>query len=70
MNDFTKEELEEIKSCLKYIIASGVAPYSCLTISLKKKTQSMIDNYCEHLWSDGSGNNVICVKCHKDDGKR
>lgn len=46
MNDFTKEELEEIKRCLKYMINGGLTPYSYLTMALKKKIQTMIDNYC------------------------
>ncbi len=45
MREFTKEELQEIKRCLKYMIKGGVTPYSCLTIELNKKVQSMIDNY-------------------------
>jgi len=48
MNDFTKEELQEIKRCLSYMINGNVTPYSCVTIGVKKKIQSMIDNYkCE-----------------------
>lgn len=48
MNDFTKEELEEIKRCLKYMIDGGVTPYSCVTLDVKKKIQLMIDNYDKH----------------------
>lgn len=48
MNEFTKEELQELKRCLKYMITGHVTPYSALTINMKKKIQSMIDNYCEH----------------------
>ena len=54
MNDFTKEELKEIKRCLKYMIKGGITPYSLLTISIDKKIQAMIDNYvynkttCKH----------------------
>ncbi len=50
MDEFTKEELQEIKRCLKHMIQGGITPYSCLTIDIKKKVQSMIDNYCEHAW--------------------
>lgn len=43
MNDFTKDELEEIKRCLKYMIDGGITPYSTLTLALKKKIQSMLE---------------------------
>ena len=52
MNDLTKEELQEIKRCINYMIKGGVTPYSSLTLQIKKKIQSIIDNYCDHkpLW--------------------
>ena len=68
MNDFTKEELEEIQRCLKYIVKSGINPYSCVTLDAKKKVHSMIDNYCEHEWAfyiSPHGNVVRCNKCNK-----
>lgn len=54
MNDFTKEELEEIEDGL---ILSLQQPHCDSTWAnsvrdLRKKIQSMIDNYCEHE-SDG-----------------
>lgn len=49
MNDFTKEELEEIKRCLKYMIKGGVTPYSLLTIDVKNKIQFLLDNQCEEI---------------------
>lgn len=48
MNDLTKEELQEINRCLKYMIKGGVTPYSSLTMAVKKRVQAMIDNYCQH----------------------
>jgi hypothetical protein len=48
MNDFTKEELQEIKRCVKHMISGDVTPYSCFTISVNKKLRSMIENYCDH----------------------
>src|ERR1041385_3698155 len=47
VNDFTKEELGELKRCVKYMIEGGVTPYSSLTMALNKKLQSLIDNYCD-----------------------
>lgn len=64
MSEFTKEELEEIKRCLKYMINGGVTPYSLLTMDIKKKIQSMIDNYCEHEHLKGVGKEYrVCRMC-------
>lgn len=74
MNDFSKEELDEIlffielhknKYRLKYPEA------------LLNKLQSMIDNYCEHesngYWSqlaDCSYHSLRCSKCRKEFGRQ
>ncbi len=47
-NEFTKEDLQEIKRCVVYMTKGGTTPYSLFTLEVKKKIQSMIDNYCEH----------------------
>lgn len=64
MNDFSKEELEEIKRCLKYMINGGITPYSLLTMNTKKKVQNIIDR---HSMDDCPGNGEclanICDKC-------
>jgi hypothetical protein len=39
MNDFTKEELEEITYCVHFVHGDCV---------FEEKIQSMIDNYCEY----------------------
>lgn len=47
MNDFTKEELEELLICCD----SGINddhPLEDWKAALQVKIQSMIDNYCEH----------------------
>ena len=46
MNDFTKEELEELKSCVHWKISAG--QQNSLSRLLIGKIQSMIDSYCEH----------------------
>jgi len=69
MNDFTKEELEDIRNSLGIWIRSENANPQSI-ISLRDKIQSMIDNYCEHMWTDGSGNNIFCAKCQMHAGKR
>lgn len=45
MKEFTKEELQEIKRCVKYMINGGTTPYSSLTMEINKKLNHMIDNY-------------------------
>lgn len=66
MNDFTKEELQEIKRCVKYMIKGGTTPYSCFTVEINKKLQLMIDKYCKHeeveMDCDG-GISLVCSNC-------
>lgn len=66
MNDFTKEELKLIIDKLGLLRFSQFEGCG----KLVNKIQSMIDNYCEHMWTDGSGNSIYCVKCHALGGKR
>lgn len=47
MNDFTKEELEELKRCCNWIINCQDTHYTSVTYILLKKINSMIDKYCE-----------------------
>ena len=67
MNDFTKDELEQLYHCAKF-----VTEYNWLHDryeGLMKKIQSMIDNYCEHipiLELNWKGEDIfICNKCGK-----
>ncbi len=67
MNDFTKEELEDIKS--KYEFLSIIEPYSLEHLkfirNLTGKIKSMIDNYCEHeFYLNGCGEGIY-AQCHK-----
>ncbi len=48
MNDFTKEELEDICYAVFNFYKEGYELPSQKTGALYKKIQSMIDNYCEH----------------------
>ena len=52
MNKFTKEELKEIKRCLKYMTKGGTTPYSLLTMRIHDKVKRMIETYdtpeCQH----------------------
>lgn len=50
MNDFTKEELQEIINSFDWIESETSWDWK---IQLRNKIQSMINNYCEHA-SDGN----------------
>lgn len=61
MNDFTKEELEDIDFALLTVYLGNSA--------LRKKIQFMIENYCDHESSDKYPNEFkwqLCCKCGKD----
>lgn len=47
MNDFTKEELEELLDAIGWKDGEGQATE--LTLFLEEKLNSMIDNYCERV---------------------
>ena len=61
MNDFTKEELNDILACceLYYELAQRLPDKE--EESVMRKAQSLIDNYCEHEWV----NATYCEKCNK-----
>jgi hypothetical protein len=65
MNDFTKEELFSISDCLRMAYKSGFDAGNDLPTAYHcyDKIQSMIDNYCDHTWTDGGGNIIHCGKC-------
>jgi hypothetical protein len=61
MNDFTKEELENMLS---------IIDFEMHTQSLCNKIQSMIENYCDHHLINYccrcDPENIVCDKCHRD----
>lgn len=59
MNEFTKEELEEIHDGLGWKIDRG--QWTPLTNELFHRTKSMIDNYCTHTETVCTGG--FCYKC-------
>ncbi len=67
MNNLTKEELENIVTCVRAVSYNN--EQSAITLkSAKDKLESMIDNYCEHLWVSDSTHmpfGTICVSCSK-----
>ncbi len=64
MNDFTKEELEEIVESFDWIESETSWDWKH---PLRNKIQSMIDNYCEHTWFFYLSSNGSRLKCHKCD---
>lgn len=48
MFEFTKEELEELKRCLSWVINCKDTHYTDITYSLETKLQSIIENFCDH----------------------
>ncbi len=63
MNDFTKEELETLKIGLGHVEDRSAENED----TLRKKIQSLIDNYCEHQSLDyvGDVSGYDCKKCGK-----
>lgn len=63
MNDFTKEELENI-------LNGNIELYPATFSGLRNKIQSMIDTYCDHNWENYccgcDAENLACTKCDRD----
>lgn len=67
MNDFTKQELQRIIEGVTWWLDGDEHLPS---LALIDKIQLLIDNYCDHIWTDGSGNHIFCTKCNNNGGKR
>ncbi len=74
MNDFTKEELQEIIEMANDIESGSQAHGLQMHFKIRDKAQSMIDNYCDHEWNinelmkkivlnPGEAFPVECKKC-------
>jgi hypothetical protein len=67
MNDFTKEELEDILNCCECIISEYETKNDGMEniYALCKKIQLMINNYCEHteFYEDHNDSVERCKKC-------
>lgn len=54
MNDFTKDELEFLKWCVRQASAHNKPEQGSTYVdgfgSMVRKIQSLIDNYCNHEW--------------------
>lgn len=71
MNDFTKEELEQILFDYDALVfAYGKESIDPFILNLREKIYRMIDNYCDHhLINYCCGcdpENIVCDKCHRD----
>lgn len=65
MNDFTKEELNDLIYCLNMADKQDIImPSDKKCYFILNKIQSMIDNYCEHEWHPGGNRPWLhCIKC-------
>jgi hypothetical protein len=64
MNDFTKQELQEIIESFDWIEGETSWDWKHL---LRRKIQLMIDNFCEHEWVYNQHEMPIyCYNCKKD----
>ena len=67
MNDFTKQELEELMSGLDWIIDRS--QQSDITFQARIKLQYLIENYCQHEsdvishWDNDPSKFYRCKKC-------
>lgn len=64
MNDFTKEELEQLYHCAKF-----VTEYNWLHDrydGLMKKIQSLMENYCDHSRHHTTRDTTYCELCYKE----
>jgi hypothetical protein len=57
MNDFTKDELINIKNCINEAYRSCCVNPD-ITFDLRLKIKSLIDNYCED-----KNNDMVCMNC-------
>jgi len=66
MNDFTKEELKEIRNCIFYAFNNAYNTPEELLQKIYHQIVEMIDTYCEHKETDEKS--VLaneCTKCEK-----
>ena len=63
MNDFTKEELQNIYRLLDYVCE--LYRENDATFELRDKVRGMVEKYCDHEWRcwDDQYNTRECMKC-------
>lgn len=64
MNDFTKQELQYLMSCI-YERPHSISPTMEF---MRDKLQDLIDNYCDHEWRcfDDVDNTMECKNCGEE----
>lgn len=63
MTDFTKEELIDIFECVSHFkMASARGGFSYYD-DLTDKVESLIDNYCEHQFTEEQNGFLYCHLC-------
>lgn len=67
MNEFTKEELQDIVDMTNNINKGAQGHGLELHFDLRDKIQSMIDNYCEYEWGEDPNNKhgCMCIECEQ-----
>jgi hypothetical protein len=71
MNDFTKEELQNIYDAIGHLVKFHANHNLTTNLELRIKIQSMIDNYCKCLIENRKctgGWTWMCTKCGKKTG--
>ncbi len=64
MNDFTKQELEEIQEIARHCCKQAVDTRHNLTYEVKKKAEAMLDSYCPHAHIIPEfGHVTTCTEC-------
>ena len=71
MNEFTKDELQIILLEMNIVIQrtkkEGALQISPIFFELREKIQSMIDNYCDHMWTSvGNHEWLHCIVCKEN----
>ena len=64
MNEFTKEELEDIAEMMRHARQQGIDTIHDLTYEIEVKVRKMIENYCEHDRHETSALINYCYKCN------
>jgi hypothetical protein len=64
MNDFTKEELKNIRTCCDAAYMSGLCSPSEVN-QVRSKIQRLIDNYCDHDFQNTYNEREVwrCAHC-------
>jgi hypothetical protein len=70
VNDFTKEELEDLWCYVREFMGNGYDhPRDHKGYALMRKIKTMLNDYCEHEWENTclecNPLNIYCIKCRE-----